>query len=260
MSVTTRLSRLLLLIAAIALVAACGGAATTAPSATPEPTPTPTTTPTEEPTDTAEPSGDASDVSGAAAALESLQSYQIDVSVSGLMPTASGSSGITMTALFDRENDAVDFTISGFEGLPTADGGIRVILIGDDAWVDFGTGTFIAQAGGASGFEGMVEGVAPSALLTSVPDDAFADLAAVGTEQKNGVATTHYHVDSSVPGFADSLGEDGEADIWIADDGGYLVSMEMTGTVELDGETVDMEVSTDVTRLNDPTIDIQPPS
>jgi hypothetical protein len=262
MTITVRLPRLLALVAALMLVvAACGGSASPSPTdaASVEPTAAPTASPTEEPTDSADPGDDDTDLTGAAEALAGLSSYQIDINVSGVVPTASGASGVTMSAIVDRENDAVDFTMSGFEGLTTGEEGLRVILIGDDAWLDLGTGTFIAQPGGAGSFEGMVDSLAPASLLTSVPEDALSGPLVVGQEDKNGVATTHYRLDSSVPGFADSLGSDGEADIWIAVDGGYLVSMSMSGVTEVDGEQVELVLSFDVSRINDSTIDIQPP-
>ncbi|HEU0234887.1 MAG TPA: hypothetical protein VFR14_00455 [Candidatus Limnocylindrales bacterium] len=261
MTTALRLPRLLALVAALMLVvAACGGSASPSPTdaASVEPTAAPTASPTEEPTDSADP-GDETDLTGAAEALAGLTSYQIDINVAGVVPTASGASGVTMSAIVDRENDAVDFTMSGFEGLTTGEEGLRVILIGNDAWLDLGTGTFIAQPGGAGSFEGMVDSLAPASLLTSVPEDALSGPLVVGQEDKNGVATTHYRLDSSVPGFADSLGPDGEADIWIAVDGGYLVSMSMSGVTEVDGEQVELVLSFDVSRINDPTIDIQPP-
>jgi hypothetical protein len=263
MTTTIRLPRLLALVAALMLVvvAACGGSASPSPTdaASADPTSAPTASPTDEPTDSADP-GDDTDLTGAAEALAGLTSYQIDITVSGIVPAASGASAVTMSAIVDHDNDAVDFTMSGFEGLTTGEEGLRVILIGDDAWLDLGTGTFIAQPGGAGSFEGMVDSLAPASLLTSVPEDALAGPLVVGEEQKNGVATTHYRLDSSVPGFADSLGSDGEADIWIAADGGYLVSMSMSGVTEVDGEQVELVMSFDVSRINDPTIDIQPPS
>jgi hypothetical protein len=258
---TIRLSTTLALLAlAVLIVAACGGATSPSPSAVSTPEPTPSATPTDEPTDSAGPTDDDdTDLTGAAAALDALDGYQVDLSVSGIVPAASGASGVTMTAILDRANDAVDFTMSGFEGLGTGDDSFRVILIGDDAWIDLGTGTFLAQPGGAAAFEGMVESLSPTALLGSIPDDGFGDLQPVGDEDKNGVATTHYRLDSTVPGFADSLGEDGEADIWIAADGGYLVSMVMSGVTDVDGVSTAIEMSFDVSRINDPSIDVQPP-
>jgi len=261
MTTRTRQPFILVLFVLALLASACGGTASPAPASGAPSTVTPTTEPSTEPTDApgvTPPSG--TDIDDAAAALDALSTYQLDITVAGIVPAASGASGITMTAIVDRENDAVDFTLAGFEGLATAGDSLRVILIGDDAWLDLGTGTFLPQPGGADSFGGMVESLTPAELLTSVPPDSFSGLIPVGQEERNGVATTHYRLDSSVPGFADSLGPDGEAEIWIAADGGYLVSMTMIGTTEVDGESVDVDMSFDISRVNDPTIDIQPPS
>jgi hypothetical protein len=263
MSTTNHLVRVLALVALLAIaVAACGGSASPAPTGsgspqTAEPTDAPTDAPTDEPSVSLPPGLDVDD---ATSGLDDLDSYQLDISVAGLVPSASGASGVTLTAIVDRENDATDFTMSGFEGLATAGDAFHVIVIGNDAWLDVGTGQFIAQPGGANSFTGLVDSLAPEDLLTTIPESSLSSVIEVGPENKNGVATTHYRLDSSVPGFADSLGEDGTADIWIAVDGGYLVSMTMSGTSETNGEMVDVEMSFDVSRINDPSIDIQPPS
>jgi hypothetical protein len=257
--------RLYLLIAAVTLVAAaCGGSASASPSATATAEPTPTAestpTPTPEPTDSAEPGGDGPDLDEAAAALDALTSYKIDIAIAGVLPTASGASGITLSALVDRESDAADFTMSGFEGLPTAGSGLRVIIIGEDAWLDLGTGTFIPTPGGAATYGDLVESLSPSELLGGLQTEDFRSLPAVGEEEKNGVATTHYHADGSNPEFAANFGPDGETDVWIANDGGYLVSMTVTGTTDVDGVATDIEMAIDLSRIDDPTIDIQAPS
>jgi hypothetical protein len=268
MPLTTHWPRRHLIVAIVALalvVVACGGSASpsptaASPTAAPTPSATPTPTPTPEPTGSAEPGGDGPDLSGAAAALDALTGYQLDISISGVLPAASGATGITMSALVDRENEAADFTMSGFEGLPTAGAGLRVILIGDDAWLDLGTGTFVATPGGASTYSGLVDSLSPSALLGDLQTDSFSALPAVGQEQKNGVATTHYHADGSNPLFGARFGPEGMTDVWIANDGGFLVSMTVSGTTDVDGAPTQVAMSIDLSRIDDPTIDIQPPS
>jgi hypothetical protein len=150
--------------------------------------------------------------------------------------------------------------MSGFEGLPTAGSGLRVIVIGEDAWLDLGTGTFIPTPGGAATYGELIESLSPSELLGGLQTEDFRSLPAVGQEDKNGVATTHYHADGSNPEFAANFGPDGETDVWIANDGGYLVSMTVTGTTDVDGVATDIEMAIDLSRIDDPTIDIQAPS
>lgn len=258
-----QLTRLLILIATVALLAACGGAASPAPTASssaPADSPSAAPTDTAEPTEAAEPSGSDLDLEGAAGAIDDLDTFQLDVEVHGFVPSASGESGVVMTMVVDRANDGVEMTMSGIEGMPTTGQGLKVLVIGDDAWIDPGTGAYIKQAGQGGNFAGIADELSPATLLATVPAGAFGSLDRVGEEEKNGVASTHYHLDSSVPGFAESLGEDAEADIWIANDGNYLVSMTMTGASDVDGESVDVSMRFDVSRVNDPSISIQAPN
>lgn len=243
------------------LVAACGGGPSPSPAGTPSPTPSPATatpeataTPTASPTD-----GSGIDVSDAARAIENLSAYQLDVRIQGAFPGASAlGDTVTVQVIFDRDNDAYQMTMSGAEGLP---GELSVIVVGDDAWVDVGTGTYLEQPGGAATFGASVEGFAPEALLQSTAGNDLSGMTEIGEETKNGVATTHYRVEaSSNPDLAEEIGEDGVFDIWIAKDGGFLVSMTMSGEVDADGVRTPMEMSLDISRLNDPAINITAPN
>ena len=263
----TRPSRLLSLGAvALLAVAACGGSTpTTAPAtgtpvaATPSPaTPSPAA-PTATPA-TASPAAEGPDLGGAAAALESIRKYALSLSVSGMIPTASGADAIRMVGLVDQDADAYEFEMSGFEapGLPVA--GIKFIVIGPDAWVDLGTGTYLAQPGGGSAFDQMRAGLAPAKLLGRFPTTGL-DLFEVADEDKNGVATTHYRASAAdTPALVPSIGEDGVMEFWIASDGGYLVSMTMDGVVDVEGTATPVAMTIDLTRINDDTISIEAPN
>lgn len=256
MSRTTRL--LSVLAAATLLVAACGSstpstaptdAATVAPTAAPA---TPDVVPTEAPASDA-PSGNGFDVSGAAGALESIEKYQIDMTLNGLVPGATGE--VTMSGVIDQTADAYQFEMTGFAALPGATA-FSIIVIGDDAWINAGGATYIKQVGGAAAFESMRSGFAPSTLLASVPTTGVG-WNKVGDETRNGVGTAHYHVDAgTVPTFAAELGPDAAMDIWVADEGGYLVSMNLTGTQA----GADVSMSMDLSRVNDPSISIEEPN
>jgi hypothetical protein len=255
---TTRPPRLRLL-AGVAvlglLVAACGG--TPAPTPSPVPTATPVPTPAATPVPTTNGSGP--DLSGAAGAIDQLDAFQMDISVSGLLSGGSDSL-VTMQAIVDRGAEAIQFKLAGMEGMPGAGGGLSVILIGSDAWVDLGTGSWIKQPGGAAMFGASFEALSPERLVGSVPAGAFSLLPRVGQEQKNGVATTRYQVDASrSPEMAAELGGDARADFWIADDGGYLVSMSLSGVTDVDGTETPITMSIDLSRFNDPTIEIVAP-
>jgi hypothetical protein len=86
-------------------------------------------------------------------------------------------------------------------------------------------------------------------------------MTAVGPEEKNGVATTHYRVtgaDSS--GVAEGLGADAAIDVWIADEGDYMVGMVMNGTMDVSGTATPIQMSMDISRINDESIEIEAPN
>jgi hypothetical protein len=260
-----RAPRLLSLAAIAALaVAACGGTAATGtptPAATPTdapvttaPTAAPTVeTPTEAPA-TASPAGEGPDLEGATAALENIKKYEMSMTVAGIAGIATDSE-ISMTNLVDTDAEAYQLEMAGFAGMPGAEEGITVIVIGSDAWVDAGTGTYIKQPGGASTYDQMRTALAPATLLAQIPTAGLGILGGTD-EEKNGVATKHYHAEAAtVPGLSASIGDDGVMDIWVAEDGGFLVSMTMTGTMA--GNPMSMSI--DMRRINDESIEIVAP-
>ena len=264
----TRPSRLLSIAAIAALaVAACGGtAATSTPATTPSdaPTSTPSVAPSVEAPSvapaTSSPAAAGPDIEGAATALDSIKKYEIALTVGGMIPTAAGASEITMAGLVDQDADAYQFTMTGFQGLGTADSEIKFVVIGSDAWVDLGTGIYLKQPGGGGSFDQMRAALAPSTLLGQFPTSGY-ELLKVADEDKNGVATTHYHADASAtPQLAESIGPNGVMDFWIADEGGYLVSMVMNGTMDVEGTETAVDMSIDLSRINDETISITAPN
>ncbi len=266
MRVSSTLLRPFAALAAIGLlVAACGGAASPSPAASAATTPSAAApsvdvSPSMPASPSAEPSASGPDISGAAEAIKNLTGYELDVSVKGSIPGASGlGDTITVKAVVDRTNKAYEFTIGGMTGVPV--NGLKVIVVGSDAWVDLGTGTYIKQPGGASSFGSTLDAFEPSALLRSIPTVALSGATKVGDEQKNGVATGHYHLDASnTPQLGESFGANGTVDFWIASEGGYMVSMVADGETTQDSKTSPMHMTMDLSRLNDPSINIQPPN
>jgi hypothetical protein len=259
----------LLSLAAIAVlaVAACGGsAASSSPSEAPAASapapaseaPAPVAPPTEAPASQAA----GPDVGAAAQALDDVQKYALDLTVSGLMQTAEGESGITMSGVVDRDSEAYQFEMSGVAGFEALGGSaISFILIGDDAWISTGNDTYIPTPGGASMFSQFTEGLAPQTLLGMVPPSALQGMTPVGTEEKNGVATTHYRVTGAdSPQVAEGLGADAAIDVWIADEGDYMVAMVMDGTMDVSGTATPIQMSMDISRINDESIDIEAPN
>ena len=266
-----RTTRLLSLAAVAALaVAACGGSvSTTAPSEAPEVSAPPASAAppaSEAPLSEAPASAAAAegpDINAAAAALDDIQKYALDIKVSGLMETAADASEITMSGTVDREAQAYQFAMSGVAGLEDLGGGpaVSFVVIGPDAWISTGDSNFIKAPGGAAMFGSLEQALAPGTLLGSIPTSSLQSLPAVGQEDKNGVATTHYHVTGAdSPQVAEGLGAESVVDLWIADDGGYIVSMAMDGIVPVNGTDTPVTMAIDISRINDESIAIEEPN
>ena len=260
-----RATRLLIVAAAVVLaVAACGGSvSTTAPSETPAASVAPPAAEAPPSAPAASVAADGPDVNAAAAALDDIDKYALDLNVSGLMETASGADGITMTGTVDREAGSYQFDMSGVAGLEDLGGGSAVsfVVIGPDAWISTGDGNYIKAPGGAAMFSSLEQALAPGTLLGSIPPGSLDNLPAVGQEEKNGVATTHYHVTGADEAqVALGLGADSVVDVWIADDGGYIVSMAMEGTVPVNETPTPVTMSIDISRINDESMAIEAPN
>ena len=219
MTTITRLSSIGLL--AIVL-AACGGtAATIAPDGTERPpvateappaateAPPEGTTPPVDPG--ALPSFDPADI---LANLEGIDSYRIQMATDGTV----GYQAVVVTKP----------VLSRDIRLGEGDDAQRIVVIGDEAWMS-----------GPDGFEPLPAELASSMLLAFDPialAGGFADTGAwtgateVGSEERNGVDTTHYRIDGSTFGaMMPQLPPGASIDIWIAKDGGYIVAMEVIG-------------------------------
>jgi len=265
-----RATRLFILAAAAALaMAACGGSVSTiAPSEAAAVSEAPASVappaaeapPSEAPASASAAEGP--DIGAAAAALKDVQRYALDIKASGL-PQAAGAGEITMSGLVDTENDAYQLAMTGIAGLDALGGGagISFIVIGDDVWIGTDGETYVKTPGASAMVQPIREGLAPGTLLNMVPAGAANGMATVGQEDKNGVATTHYHVTGAdSPGVAEGLGQDGVMDLWVADDGGYIVSMVVDGVIDMNGTQTPMSWTMDISRINDESIEIEAPN
>ena len=266
----TRAPRLLSLAAIAVLgVAACGGStASTAPSEVPAASEAPALG-SEAPASVAPPSeapasqATGPDIGAAAQALDDIQKYALEIRASGLPQVAAGAGEVTMSGVVDRENDAYQLDISGIAGLDAlgGDSGLSVIVIGDAVWIGTTGETFIKTPGASAMVQPIRDGLAPGTLLNMVPAGATGGMTEVGHEDKNGVATTHYHVTGAdTPSVAEGLGPDGVMDLWIADDGGHVVSMVVDGVIDVNGTDTPMSWAMDISRVNDESIAIEAPN
>lgn len=221
------------------LIAACGGSSSPSPAATGTPpasapaSATPTAKPTEEPTEEPSPSGGI-DLGAAAEALEGIDSYKIAM-------TIEGATDATVSAIVVRDPElAQDITVesAGVEQ--------RIIIIGDDAWMDAGTGSFTEVPASVAG--GLSSAFDPVTLLGAFSQPAVAAaMENLGQEERNGVQTTHFRLNEDSPGAAlASIPPGASMDVWLAEEG-YLVAMEASNL----NETTTL-VRMDITDVNSP--------
>ncbi len=218
--------------------------------ATPEPRPTGTPTEIDEaPTPRPVPSGGL-DLIAAADALSDLDSFRVSVVSRGLVPAATADGAVTMTStLVQGADPAAAFTMTGVDGLEG--GRLQAIVIGEEAWLKSGNGSWLRSPGGAADFDAAFTTLSPIGLVSGFEGLALA-INRVGAERKNGVPTTHYVSQEGDP-EAEAAGlTHGITNLWLATDGGYLVGLTIDGTWDLDGTPTPILLTIDITNVNDP--------
>ena len=176
----------------------------------------------------------------------------------GSMLSALGQSGASDNAPFTMSgtievtpDKAADITMAGF----------HIIEIGGFDYLDMsGTGAFLKTA--ATGTS-MADSFSPSTMFTSfVGASSDSGFTKVGTETKNGVQADHYQASAAaLAEFGSASGVDAatwSADIWIAQNGGYPVSMSILGKAA--DNSVAYEIQFDITNVNDPANKITAPT
>jgi hypothetical protein len=229
------------------ILAACGGGASPSPSAPASASPpaSPSAAPSVEPSPSASegalPSLPPVDLGAAAEALENVDSYRLRMAIEGATTA-------TVEATVVRQPEvAQDITVTNAQGTQ------HLVLVGDQAWADVGgTGQFTQLPAAAA--SSLIQAYDPILLVGSINQPGLVQaLTEVGRETKNGVETTHYHLDgSSAAGQFASMPPEAVFDVWVADDG-YLVSMNATG---VGAQSVQM----DITNINDPANVVEAPT
>jgi hypothetical protein len=262
---TARLRHLLVAVTLplLLLVAACQPAASPSTSAGASATPEASIAPTGAPEPTPSGSGATTgglDLSGSADALNGIDSYKIAIDMTGIVPSTAGTGKVTLNGTIVTKDDAAQLALSGIEGLPAES--MTVIIIGQDAWIDMGTGTYIPSPGGAGTFDQTFAGLSPTALFQQMQLDQFgAQFLKLGDEHKNGVSAGHYEVKGSLSQeLSDAIGPDGIVDVWVAEDGGYVVAMTMNGQVDVNGTKQPVVMSIDITDINNPANKVEAPA
>jgi hypothetical protein len=238
--------RIPIALASVALaVAACGGGSTPSPSgaASGAPSSSPAASAGASAAASASPSAAASsgtasaapsiDVTGAAEALQDIDSYKM---------TISSDAGSFEAVVIRQPEPARAITITNGSDVT------RIVIIGDKAWLDEGSGSYTeVPAAMVTAFTGMFDPL----LLVGSADAWSSGWAVVGTEEKNGVQARHLHVDSTTLGGAvTGFPAGASVDIWVAE-AGYLVAWETSGL----GADSKIQIS----NVNDPTNKVEAP-
>jgi len=248
-----------LAIAAIALSACSSSGSSAAPGATTAPGATISGGVTTAPADTqAADAGSGSGLGDASGAFASIKSYKFSMTLAG------GSFGSMLSALGGAgATGAGGITISGtVTSNPAASdidmAGMRIIEIDGSDYMDLGTGGFIKTPQTGSS---LADGFAPSKMFQSSLGTA-SDYKKVGSEDKNGVKTDHYQASASAfAGMSSALGVTNAtwtADVWIAQTGGYPVSMDIVASTS--DNSIAYEVKFDITNINDPSLKVTAPT
>ena len=247
------------MIAAVAF-AGCGGSATTAPSSGPGGSAAPGdgTTESQGPAESTAAGNGGEAFAAATTALDNLDSYAFKVELQSTT-TTSGTpvtshmvlSGVVVNApteassLQQKELDA--------DGNVTTSTGI--IVIGTDAWVqgDVDSPWTAIPASSAGAFIQAMAGFRPEQMFGLYFAGVGGDFSAVGSESKNGVDSTHYQGDADIGTFLGQVaGFDGQwsSDVWIANDGGYVVHSEAGADAAAGAEAGTFHIVVDITDPN----------
>lgn len=181
-----------------------------------------------------------------------------------------GDTPITMKAtVILKPERALEFTITGFGmGGASADEGMTYIIIGDKAWMILGGAAMEVPEDSAGSFDDMFDSLAPDTLFGSQVTSYASGMQKVGTEQKNGVAAIHYEADdATVEALAKAMAgsdivydaADWTMDVWIAQEGGYLVSMIQKGIIKSGETSVPYLLEMNITNIDDPANKVEAP-
>lgn len=259
----------------LALVAAaCGGGSSPVPSAGPEDSTAPSAGTSVEPSAPAEPSEGASaepgeDFTTAAQKLNELDSYKFEVELTsssavGGQMTSEGTTKLSGTVINAPEK-ASSLSMVTLDPLGNVTDATDFVLIGADAWIRSG-GEGAAwervPADQATFMTAVIDAFRPEQMFSTYFAPVGADNSRVGDEEKNGIASTHYRGGESVGLILGAIaGVQGSwaSDIWIARDGGYLVS----STAGVEAATASgggsFQIQVDITDVESPDNRVEPP-
>ena len=243
-------------------LAACGGSASQAPSASSAPpsaeaSTAPTSTPTAGATAPGS-TGNPTDFSNAATALANLDSYKFNVEIQSSSASTSGvqagSSSFTGMVV-NKPDKAQTLDMVQKDSTGTITDSTSYIVMTGKAWVKSGAnGTWQEiPSAQADAFMQSLTAFRPEQLFSLYFLPGATDNTAVGSEQKNGVTTTHYKGGDAIGAILSSIaGVSGQwsSDVWIANDGGYLVHSEASVASATASSGGSFSIVVDITDIN----------
>lgn len=229
--------RFVLLTAMAIALGACAGSSTTAAPSNPGATSSPDT-----------------GLAAAASAFANLRNYNFSMTLAGgtfgsmlsMLPTSSAVGDAPFTiggTIIVKPEEAADIRMVG----------LHIIEIGGHDYLDMsGTGGFdqIAITGTK-----LAERFSPATMFSSVIDPStVGGYDRVGVDTKNGVQADHYQASSAALARLGSIaaiaGATWTADVWVAQDGGYPVSMAVFGRAG--DRSIVYEILFDISNVDDP--------
>jgi hypothetical protein len=257
-----RIPRILAVGLASALaLSACGGSSSAAPTNGPDSSLAPgaSSTPgSSSPLGTG--GGNGNGAFGAATtALAALDSYafHVEIQSTSTVGSVTTASHQLYTGIVENKPDkASTFQQSELDANGNVTSGTGIITIVDKAWI---------SSGGSDGPWTEVPAAQADIFVQSMasfrPEQMFGlyfaglggDFASAGSESKNGVACTHYTGDENVGTLLGGIaGFQGtwSSDVWIADEGGYLVHSEAAATSATGAEGGSFRIVVDITSPN----------
>jgi hypothetical protein len=242
------------------VLAACGGGGKedgVAKESAPEPAATAAATPEELAAEI---------TSGPAQAFAKLGSYRMKMhlTLEGTTTEASGALAVDLEGAFVAPDRSQTHVNASLDDLPLEE---ESISVGGQTWVKTGD----SWVEGEPQFK--LSDFSPGSLLEELGPEELS-LLEPSKETVNGVDSLRYNIDQAdveaIPSLGAFLGEDGSVenlpeefnvDLWLAEDGGWPVRLTMMARGVMDGdEEMSLDFSMDITDVNDPGVEIEPPA
>jgi hypothetical protein len=240
-----------LLIPIALVIAACSGAASSsAPSTAPGSSAGTGNGPSAAPATRAPASQPPAASDGAIPSIGAIPSFDLGQLVDHLAAVDSFRVSITVNGTEQYKGIVVNKPVKASDLV--VPGGTRIVTIGEEVWL--GTAGGALQPAPAALAQGLLKNFDIGAMVSAYSGAGWAESSAnMGTEQKNGVTATHYHIDGTTiaAGF-NSLPAGATLDVWIAE-AGHVVAVEAN---DFPGG----DVSIQVTGVDDPANKIERPS